>query len=541
MTARVARAAAVAVAIAIVTGPVRAGNGGQQEPRTRTIVVLSDLHMGMGRDESGRWQPYEDFRWSPEFAQFLIGVDRGGQSASDLILNGDTFELLQSTGTPCAGAAAGLGCTEAESLARLERILGAHDADIKALARFARAGSNHLVIVPGDHDAALLFAGVRRRVEQAFAAPGRVEVSSTGFWASSDGQVYAEHGHQIGSNAHAFENWPAPFVRSAGGERLARPWGEGAIQELYNRFETRYPIVDNVAAAGTGIKYALAADPSDVGDLAAPLIRYLMFTMSWQQFRMELDDGDVQPPVWDLAQVRAQGPQFFVSTLPDDDRLKPLATRALADGRLAQSMDGLSDTELVAVCDYRAAMRRSRRRFEPAVTQFAPRGPAVAECPRTPETRGGVFDYFWRSRDLTFARHLETVAKRRPGAGKPIAVFVHGHTLLPDRSQTSANMISGGLLKIPMEGFSPVRGALTPIAINDGAWQRTITPVQLDKLAADRGVAEKELLSTLQPEDLAPCYSFVQIDIVNGAPSPAIRYWRQSAAGEWAMAPTCGR
>src|SRR5437762_9810869 len=54
-----------------------------------------------------------------------------------------------------------------------------------------------------------------------------------------------------------------------------------------------------------------------------------------------------------------------------------------------------------------------------------------------------------------------------------------------------------------MEGFSPVRGALTPIVINDGAWQRTITPVQLDRLASDRGVPEKELLASLQPEDLA--------------------------------------
>jgi len=118
---------------------------------------------------------------------------------------------------------------------------------------------------------------------------------------------------------------------------------------------------------------------------------------------------------------------------------------------------------------------------------------------------------------------------------------VHGHTQLPDRSQTAANMISGGLLKIPMEGFSPVRGALAPIVINDGAWQRTITPVQLDRLASDRGVPEKELLASLQPEDLAPCYSFVQIESTGGAPVPAVRYWRQSTTGDWAIAAACGR
>jgi hypothetical protein len=118
---------------------------------------------------------------------------------------------------------------------------------------------------------------------------------------------------------------------------------------------------------------------------------------------------------------------------------------------------------------------------------------------------------------------------------------VHGHTHLPDRSQSGANLISGGLLKIPMEGFSPVRGALTPVVINDGAWQRTITPVQLERMASDRGVSERDLLASLRPEDLPPCYSFVHIVVANGAPVPAVRYWRQSAAGEWALASTCGR
>jgi hypothetical protein len=525
----------------VLAGPAKAGHYLPQGVGARTIVVLSDLHMGAGRDRSGKWYPYEDFRWSPEFAAFLAAVDRQGGSAVDLILNGDTFELLQSTESNCAGAAAGLGCNEVEALARLERVLRAHEADVKALGQFARAGSNRVVFVPGDHDAALLVPGIGRQVERALAAPaGRVEVTASGDWSSADDQVYAEHGHQIGPSAHRFENWPSPFVRRGGREQLARPWGEAVIQELFNRYEPRYPVIDNVVASGIGVKYALAADSADVGDLAAPLVRYLLFTMSWQQFRMELDDGDVQPPTWDVAQVRAQGPPFLVSSLPDDDRLKPLAAKALADGRLAQSMEELGDDEIVAVCDYRAAMRRARRRFEPVVTQFQPRGPVVAECPRTPESRGAVFDYFWRSRDVVFARHLETVARRRSGRARP-SVFVHGHTHLPDRSQTGANMISGGLLKIPMEGFSPVHGALTPIVINDGAWQRTITPVQLDRLASDRGVPEKELLASLQPEDLAPCYSFVQIESTGGAPVPAVRYWRQSATGDWAIAAACGR
>ena len=202
----------------------------------------------------------------------------------------------------------------------------------------------------------------------------------------------------------------------------------------------------------------------------------------------------------------------------------------MADGRLAEVMAGLSDEEVTAICDYRAAVRRARRRFEPVVSQFAPRGPVVTECPRTPDTRGAVFDYFWQSRDRMFGRHVEAVAAQLPNKRMP-AVLVHGHTHLPDRTQSYANMISGGLLTIPMEGFSPVRGALTPVVINGGAWQRTITPVQLGRLQAERGLGYDELLRELQPEHLAPCYSFVHIPPYTDTPSPSVRYWRQAAGG----------
>jgi hypothetical protein len=199
----------------------------------------------------------------------------------------------------------------------------------------------------------------------------------------------------------------------------------------------------------------------------------------------------------------------------------------------------LSDDEVVAICDYRAAVRRARRRLEPTLTQLAPRGPAIAECPRTPESRGAAFEYFWRSRDQIFLRQLATVAARIPPRAGKIRVFVHGHTHLPDRGQSGANMISGGLLKIPAEGFSPVRGELTPVVINDGAWQRTITPVQLERRASDTGVSVADLVGRIKPEDLPACYSFVQISSENGVPAPAVRYWRQAGTGEWGFGASC--
>ncbi len=522
------------VAIAMSASLVYAQAAGDA---ARRVVVMGDLRLGEGRGPDGAWSPFEDFRWAEDLQEFLTDLAEEG-GPTDLVLNGDTFELLQASDGACAWDDPALGCTEAEALARLDRVLAAHRDETAALAAFAAAGDNRLVLVPGDHDAALLFPAVGQRAVEAFAAaPGRVRVAREGFWRSADGLIHAEHGHQIEGRADRFDDWPAPFVTRSGQRHLARPWGHSVVQALYDRHEPRFPIVDNLADNGAGVREALAAaGVDDAGAAAADLLRFLLFRMSWQQFRMDLDRGDVEPPVWDLAAVREAGPRFLVDSLADDDRFKPLAARALEAGRLSALMEGLSDDELTAICDHRAALRRARRRFERILTQLDPTGPPLAECPRTPETDAPRFEYFWGSRDRVFGRHLEQLTDPRP-----VAVMVHGHTHLADYRQGNFTRVEAGLTYV-VDGFSPVRGAATPVVINGGAWQRTVTPRQLDEHRRRLGLSEAELLESMQPEQLPPCYSFVEIDPYDERPDPpVVRYWRQDRDGTWMMAPRCGR
>ena len=532
--AAIARLVLLVLTVAVSAVPLHAQTAGGP---ARRVVVMSDLHLGEGRGPDGAWSPFEDFRWADDLGGFLAALADESE-ATDLVLNGDTFELLQAGDGACAYDDPALGCSETEALARLDRVLAAHRGEIAALAAFAAAGDNRLVLVPGDHDAALLFPSVGRRAVEAFAAaPGRVSLAADGFWRSADGLVHAEHGHQIEHRADRFEGWPAPFVTRSGQRHLTRPWGQSVVQALYDRHEPRFPIVDNLAEDGAGVREALSAAGLDDAGAAAPdLLRFLLFRMSWQQFRMDLDRGDVEPPAWNLAEVRAAGPRFLVDSLADDDRFKPLAAQALDAGRLTALMEGLSDDELTAICDHRAALRRARRRFERILTQLDPTGPPLAECPRNPETAAPRFEYFWRSRDRVFGRHLEQMTDPRP-----VAVLVHGHTHLADYRQGNFTRVEAGRTYV-VDGFSPVRGAATPVVINGGAWQRTVTPRQLDEHRRRRGVSEAELLESLQPEQLPPCYSFVQIDPYTDQPDPpVVRYWRQARDGTWAMAPRCGR
>ncbi len=298
-----------AIAIAIVAGVAGLES---QTSTSRLVVIASDLHLGAGRSAGGEWLPIEDFRWQEDFAAFLRAIDEAGKGATDLVLNGDTFELWQSTTDDCRQRDARLGCTEQEALGRLERVIAAHTADLSALGTFARSGTNRVTLVAGDHDAALLFPAVAARAIAAFNAPGRVEVASRGYWLSADGAVYAEHGHQMPGDPYAFTTWPEPYVRTDGRVHLERPSGERLAQALYNDLEPQFPILDNFAQEGAGLKYIAAADPMRLpADSIQPLLMFFLARPTWQQFRLELDggtcsrrsgisrpSGPVAPPFW---------------------------------------------------------------------------------------------------------------------------------------------------------------------------------------------------------------------------------------------------
>ena len=142
-----------------------------QERGSRRIVVLSDLHMGEGRGAGGEWSPHEDFRWADDFHPFLTALAAEDRGPTDLILNGDTFELARSSEIACEHTDPALGCTQTEALARLERVLTAHASELAALGDFAGSGDNRVVLVPGEEDAALLFPEVGVRAVAAFGAP----------------------------------------------------------------------------------------------------------------------------------------------------------------------------------------------------------------------------------------------------------------------------------------------------------------------------------------------------------------------------------
>jgi UDP-2,3-diacylglucosamine pyrophosphatase LpxH len=175
---------------------------------SRTLVIISDLHLGRGRSPDG--YPTEDFRWPKALKSFLEEISKLGNDQVDLLIAGDFLDMWQPPANiRCKGASPDLGCAPEEMKTLASCIVRGHPEIFASLRAFTQKGENRLHIIPGNHDAALLIADVWEPVGKALGADGgRVNFVATGLWVSADGKIGVEHGHQIGNEANRYDTWP---------------------------------------------------------------------------------------------------------------------------------------------------------------------------------------------------------------------------------------------------------------------------------------------------------------------------------------------
>lgn len=510
-----ASATLLIVAVIAAVGFDASARGPTKQPGDRLLVAISDLHFGVGR-QGDRWHPMEDFRWGDEFRQFLDEIHRQGGGRTDLVIAGDTFELWQSLQPrDCVAANLDAGCSEAEALGRLKNVTSAHAAVLKAIGAFANAGDNRVVFVPGNHDAALLFPAVGQAAEHATGArTGRVRVETAGFWLSAGGRVLVEHGHQMGQEVNRMRGWPTPFVGS-NPVRLERSWGEQFVQEFYNQYEAKYPIIDNVSEEGVGVRYAREIEGwLGTARAAGRFVHFYVTKLSLWQHAAALGNESSVP--WDLESVRRAGSAFLAESVPADDPVGRAIRRPGVD--LGVGPDGFTDEELLAICEARAQIHAYQRANGVA-------DPTISPCPVKDPSLGAVGQTLLRrTRDSILREYLSgRFAQLRKSAGitEPFKIYIYGHTHGAD------------------SGFRPLATShpdWNPIVLNTGAWQRTVTPEQLRGLEC-RAQSGRSVIE-LQPDDLPPCYSAVFVRPT--APDrPELRYWTRDAAGAWRFESTC--
>lgn len=473
----------------------------------RFTVVISDLHFGVGRDKDGAWDPTEDFRWSNALQGFVDRISSCGHDAVDLVIDGDFLELWQPPkGIACKGANDDTACTlvEAEALVRL--VVQQHAADLKALGRFADKGTNRLVVIPGNHDAALMLDGLWSIVSEAMATKSnRVERVSRGLWVSSDGRLLVEHGHQIGKDVNRFDAWPS-VTRQVGAETyLVRPWGELFVQDLFNEQEREYSIIDNLSPESAGARYRMADRGlwKSVSDVAR-FVQFNLFETSLRQKALALGktDDPKLPPPWDLVLARARGYQLFSLALPADDPFVKslLDTSNEKSGELRESLTALArdaeklpDADVKLLCDQIAIVS----------------GPEHL-CVKAP--LGSLVQTLLMSKRAVIAKHLND----RIGTEKLayMRVFVYAHTHQLEEEWT----------------VDPRPGRRVHV-YNTGAFQRLVSEEGFLKRARREDLSPAQALKKLTVKSLAPCYSAVVVALGPVVPSAKTEVWLMDEDG----------
>lgn len=489
-----------ALLVSSVAGaPEKFGHAAGSDTQGRYLAVISDLHFGVGRSSPKAWHSTEDFRWPHALEGFLAELSRLGNHAVDLVIAGDFVELWQPPkDVKCKGASADLGCT-VEEVERIASIVAReHAQELAMLRAFAARGDNRLYIIPGNHDSTLLIDEVWAK----FADPldeksGRVQRVRSGVWASADGRVVIEHGHQIGADVNRYADWPE-IVRAQDGVRyVTRPWGERFVQRLFNEQEATYSIIDNLSPETAGARYRMA--DRGVWGTGADMARFLAFNLfetsaSQKVAALGPPAGGDESTKWKLDRARAAGHKLFAAAMRRDD---PLRAELLADNpqaaALREALDKrvgdpaqTSDAEVWALCDLAAAGTKDGWQL----------------C-RPPEL-GALL----QAKLVPISAVLRTHLRERMRDHKGMSVFIYGHTHLMQPRWTLS-----------------LTSAISVSVLNTGAFQRLIDEDGFLERIRAKGWSEPDGLRKLTPEDLAPCYGVVIVPYRNGRPDPTTKMW----------------
>jgi UDP-2,3-diacylglucosamine pyrophosphatase LpxH len=143
----------------------------------------------------------------------------------------------------------------------LQAIVSAHHQELSAIGRFLNGGDHRVVIVPGNHDADLLWPKVQLALAQAIRPSDTARLLFVPGAVYRHGGVHVEHGHRF-DGANRTMNDRSPFALDTQGRcRILASWGEVFVARFFNRTEQRFPFVDNLHPESATLLWALEEEP----------------------------------------------------------------------------------------------------------------------------------------------------------------------------------------------------------------------------------------------------------------------------------------
>ncbi|EQC43918.1 metallophosphoesterase [Bacteriovorax sp. Seq25_V] len=210
----------------------------------KTILVISDIHLGAGEYVDGQKNYLEDFHSDEELIDFLEYFCEGKYASREieLIINGDFFDLLA---VPFVEFYDDEFWSEKASLKKLEMILEAHEDVMEALAKFIEKKNRKITMIVGNHDAELVFESLQKMVLSKI-PDDRVErftiLLNEHIEYRPHEKVCVKHGHEY-ELAHHFNSEDNIIEDSDGEKYFNPPWGSYYVTRVINKFkEERYHV-----------------------------------------------------------------------------------------------------------------------------------------------------------------------------------------------------------------------------------------------------------------------------------------------------------
>ena len=239
---------------------------------TKPRFIISDLHLGEGQQSR-----LEDF--DEQAAENFINFFQEASSLGGVrvIINGDFIDfpqiILEAKSEPPQKF---LGTTEAESTARLEKVIDGHPEEFDVLKNFLAVKGNELLLIPGNHDVDFAWNKVLRTLMR------RIGATRKNFkfgMVYKDAGLYVTHGHQYSDDNQI--DAPINFTFNC----LNSCWGTYFVEHFFNKLEDRYPLLDNARPMWKAALSAVLYDEVLVtGTFAAELLLFL------KNFRIPLKD-----------------------------------------------------------------------------------------------------------------------------------------------------------------------------------------------------------------------------------------------------------
>jgi UDP-2,3-diacylglucosamine pyrophosphatase LpxH len=250
-------------------------------PSQPDLVILSDLHLGRGKNTStGRYYELETFFYDEDFRRFCEYLcNESAQSGRDfkLIFNGDAFDFLRLDKVamdhePQQRFAPVL--TPSRAAAEVASVLSGHPVFVEGLARVLEAG-HQVIFLPGNHDIELQWAPVQEAMRAAiakstaFASPidaaRAVEHLEFRPWFYYEpGRIWIEHGCQYDpENAFRYplRQGLVDVPESVHEAELDNPLGNFFQRYLYNAFGHITFIVPSTRANARYLKWLTINQP----------------------------------------------------------------------------------------------------------------------------------------------------------------------------------------------------------------------------------------------------------------------------------------